>query len=36
MNDIIDFDDAIANGYVRLKTDIDAMWEIEGDATENG
>lgn len=32
---IIDFDDAIANGYVRLKTDIDAMWEIEGDATEN-
>lgn len=33
---IIDFDDAIANGYVRLKTDIDAMWEIEGDATENG
>lgn len=32
---IIDFDDAIANGYVRLKTDIDAMWELEGDATEN-
>lgn len=36
---IIDFDDAIANGYVRLKSDIDAMWELDGDAdgdaTEN-
>lgn len=31
---IIDFEDAIAEGYVKLKNEIDLMWEVDGGADD--